>query len=89
VVERPAGLALVRAHPAVRDISQASAIAYSKPIGKIMLVDLQRVNRRGWDRYTHLGGSESGVYQNVKGKSPVAKALFHFFDGSERITQRH
>lgn len=61
-------------------ISQASAIAYSKPIGKIMLVDLQRVNPAWMGSVPRIWEAvKAGVYQNVKGKSPVAKALFHFF----------
>ena len=61
-------------------ISQASAIAYSKPIGKIMLVDLQRINPAWMGSVPRIWEAvKAGVYQNVKGKSPVARALFHFF----------
>ena len=61
-------------------LSQASAIAYSKPIGKIMLVDLQRVNPAWMGSVPRIWEAvKAGVYQNVKGKSPVARALFHFF----------
>ncbi len=61
-------------------VSQASAIAYSKPIGKIMLVDLQRVNPAWMGSVPRIWEAvKAGVYQNVKGKSPVARALFHFF----------
>lgn len=61
-------------------VSQASTIAYSKPIGKIMLVDLQRVNPAWMGSVPRIWEAvKSGVYQNVKGKSPVARALFHFF----------
>jgi long-chain acyl-CoA synthetase len=61
-------------------ISQASTVAYSKPIGKIMLVDLQRVNPSWMGSVPRIWEAvKAGVYQNVKGKSPVARALFHFF----------
>ncbi len=61
-------------------VSQASAIAYSKPIGKIMLVDLQRVNPAWMGSVPRIWEAvKAGVYQNVKGKSPVARGLFHFF----------
>lgn len=61
-------------------ISQASAIAYSKPIGKIMLVDLQRVNPSWMGSVPRIWEAvKAGVYQNVKGKSPIARGLFHFF----------
>lgn len=61
-------------------LSQASAVAYSKPIGKIMLVDLQRINPAWMGSVPRIWEAvKAGVYQNVKGKSPVARALFHFF----------
>lgn len=61
-------------------VSQASTIAYSKPIGKIMLVDLQRVNPAWMGSVPRIWEAvKAGVYQNVKGKSPVAQGMFHFF----------
>ncbi len=61
-------------------LSQASTIAYSKPIGKIMLVDLQRLNPSWMGSVPRIWEAvKAGVYQNVKSKSPVARALFHFF----------
>lgn len=61
-------------------INQASTVVYSKPIGKIMLVDLQRVNPQWMGSVPRIWEAvKAGVYQNVKSKSPVARALFHFF----------
>jgi long-chain acyl-CoA synthetase len=61
-------------------VSQASTIAYSKPIGKIMLVDLQRVNPAWMGSVPRIWEAvKAGIYQNIKGKSPVARGLFHFF----------
>ncbi|PKL11895.1 MAG: long-chain fatty acid--CoA ligase [Spirochaetae bacterium HGW-Spirochaetae-8] len=61
-------------------LSQASTIAYSKPIGKIMLVDLQRLNPSWMGSVPRIWEAvKAGVYQNVKSKSPVARGLFHFF----------
>ncbi len=61
-------------------INQASTVVYSKPIGKIMLVDLQRVNPQWMGSVPRIWEAvKAGVYQNVKTKSPVARALFHFF----------
>lgn len=61
-------------------LSQASTVAYSKPIGKILLVDLQRVNPAWMGSVPRIWEAvKSGIYQNVKSKSPVARALFHFF----------
>ncbi len=61
-------------------ISQASTVVYSKPIGKIMLVDLQRTNPQWMGSVPRIWEAvKGGVYQNVKSKSPVARGLFHFF----------
>lgn len=57
-----------------------STIAYSKPIGKILLNDIQRVN-------PHIMGSvpriwetvKNGVYSQMKNAKPVARGLFSFF----------
>ncbi len=61
-------------------ISQASTIAYSKPIGKIMLFDLQRVNPTWMGSVPRIWEAvKAGIYQNIKGKSVLVRALFHFF----------
>lgn len=61
-------------------VSQASTIAYSKPIGKIMLVDLQRINPAWMGSVPRIWEAvKAGVYQNVKGKSVISRSLFHFF----------
>ncbi len=61
-------------------ISQASTVVYSKPIGKIMLVDLQRTNPQWMGSVPRIWEAvKSGVYQNIKSKSVIARALFHFF----------
>ncbi len=61
-------------------LSQASTVVYSKPIGKIMLVDLQRTNPQWMGSVPRIWEAvKGGVYQNVKSKSPVARGLFHFF----------
>ncbi len=61
-------------------VSQASTIAYSKPIGKIMLFDLQRINPSWMGSVPRIWEAvKAGIYQNIKGKSVVLRALFHFF----------
>ncbi|MFA5468094.1 MAG: AMP-binding protein [Sphaerochaetaceae bacterium] len=61
-------------------VSQASTIAYSKPIGKILLFDLQRVNPTWMGSVPRIWEAvKAGIYQNIKGKSVVVRALFHFF----------
>ena len=78
-------------------LSQASTIVYSKPIGKIMLVDLQRVNPQWMGSVPRIWEAvKSGVYQSIKSKSLVARSLFHFFvfigahhaDALNRVTNR-
>ncbi|MGI6432546.1 MAG: AMP-dependent synthetase/ligase [Sphaerochaetaceae bacterium] len=61
-------------------VSQASTVAYSKPIGKILMVDLARINPSWMGSVPRIWEAlKQGIYQNVKTKSPVARALFHFF----------
>ncbi len=61
-------------------LSQGTALAYSKPVGKIMLADMAAVRPtvmasvpRIWE------GVRSAVYRNVNEEGGIKKALFHFF----------
>ncbi|MGA2612389.1 MAG: long-chain fatty acid--CoA ligase [Spirochaetia bacterium] len=61
-------------------LSQGTALAYSKPVGKIMLADMAAVRPtvmasvpRIWE------GVRSAVYRNINEEGGVKKALFHFF----------
>ena len=61
-------------------IFKCCAIAYSKPIGKVMLTDFQRVNPevlcsvpRIWETV------KAGVYQNLRNKGPLERKIFAFF----------
>lgn len=61
-------------------IAGACTIAYSKPIGKIMLQDFQKTNPVWMGSVPRIWESiKTGVYQNVKKKSPIARGLFYFF----------
>jgi len=61
-------------------IGSAATIAYSKPIGKIMLPDFETLNPSWMGSVPRIWESiMSGVYQSVKKKSPVAQGLFKFF----------
>jgi long-chain acyl-CoA synthetase len=61
-------------------LGTASAIAYSKPIGKIMLPDFQYVNPAWMGSVPRIWESVmTGVYQNVRKKSAVARGMFSFF----------
>ena len=61
-------------------IFKCCRIAYSKPIGKVMLTDFQRVNPevlcsvpRIWETV------KAGVYQNLKNKKPAERKVFGLF----------
>lgn len=59
---------------------ELSVLAYSKPIGKIMLTDIQRINPellcsvpRIWETV------KAGVYQSLRSKKPAERKIFDFF----------
>lgn len=61
-------------------LSSGSAIAYSKPIGSVMLKDFEELNPtwlasvpRIWDAL------KTGIYKKINSGSKVSKTLFHFF----------
>jgi long-chain acyl-CoA synthetase len=61
-------------------LGSASALAYSKPIGKIMLEDFQKVKPTWMASVPRIWEAiMAGVYRNVKTQSPVKQGLFHFF----------
>lgn len=73
-------------------IGKASTIAYSKPIGKIMLQDFVKVNPAWMGSVPRIWESvKAGVYRNVKGKSSISQGLFHFFVwvGSRHANLKH
>ncbi len=61
-------------------VGSGSTIAYSKPIGKIMLQDFQKVRPMWMGSVPRIWESiKTGVFQNVAKKPPVSRALFKFF----------
>lgn len=57
-----------------------ATIAYSKPIGKIMLEDLAATRPHWFPSVPRIWESvRSSIYRNVKEKSPVIQGLFNFF----------
>ena len=61
-------------------LSQGTALAYSKPIGKIMLADMAAVKPtvmasvpRIWE------GVQAAIYRNINDEGGIKKALFQFF----------
>lgn len=61
-------------------ISQASTLAYSKPLGSILIADLAQVNPHWMGSVPRIWEAvKGGVFNSMKSKSPVAKSLFAFF----------
>ena len=59
-----------------------AGIAYSKPIGSVMLADMQAVRPHWLTSVPRIWESVmEGVYRTLKSQSPVKKALFSFFVG--------
>lgn len=63
-------------------LNYVSTIAYSKPIGKIMLSDLQRVNPHFMCSVPRIWETvKNGVYAQMKARSLFVRAMFNFFVG--------
>jgi long-chain acyl-CoA synthetase len=61
-------------------LNRAAAIAYSKPVGKIMLADMQQLRPTWMASVPRIWeGVRSAVYRNIKSEGGVKKALFYFF----------
>ncbi|MCG8479032.1 MAG: AMP-binding protein, partial [Spirochaetales bacterium] len=61
-------------------MGRGSALAYSKPIGKIMLEDFQKVRPTWMASVPRIWEAiRGGIYRQVNKQSPVRRGLFHFF----------
>ena len=61
-------------------LGAATTIAYSKPVGKIMLMDLQKLNPQWMASVPRIWSAiESGISRNIKAKGGVSWALYRFF----------
>ena len=61
-------------------ISQASTLAYSKPLGSILIADLSLVNPHWMGSVPRIWEAvKSGVFNSMRTKSPISKTLFKFF----------
>jgi long-chain acyl-CoA synthetase len=61
-------------------LGAASALAYSKPIGKIMLADCQKIQPTWLASVPRIWEAvRAGVYRNVNAAGGLKKALFGFF----------
>lgn len=59
---------------------ETDTIAYSKPIGKIMLTDIQRLNPQYLGSVPRIWETvKAGVYQNLKTISPFKRKMFNYF----------
>ncbi len=56
------------------------AIAYSKPIGKVMLMDMHYINPEYMGSVPRIWETvKAGVFQSIKAKKPIEQKLFKFF----------
>ena len=63
-------------------LGAVNTIAYSKPVGKIMLMDLQTLNPQWMASVPRIWSAiESGVVRNIKSKGAVAWGMYRFFMG--------
>jgi long-chain acyl-CoA synthetase len=63
-------------------LEYAAAIAYSKPIGKVMLDDMAKIRPTWMTSVPRIWeGIQAAVYRNVKKQKPIKQSLFHFFVG--------
>jgi len=63
-------------------LNAGAGIAYSKPIGSVMLADMQAVRPQWLTSVPRIWESVmEGVYRTLKNQSPVKKAFFSFFVG--------
>jgi long-chain acyl-CoA synthetase len=63
-------------------LSSSSTIAYSKPIGSVMLADMQSLRPQWMASVPRIWESiKDGVYRNINAQGGVKKILFAFFVG--------
>jgi long-chain acyl-CoA synthetase len=63
-------------------LAAAAGTAYSKPIGSVMLADMQAMRPQWLTSVPRLWESVmDGIYRTLKHQSPIKKALFAFFVG--------
>ncbi len=61
-------------------LGAVTTIAYSKPVGKIMLMDLQKLNPQWMASVPRIWTAiEAGISRNIKAKGAVSWGLYRFF----------
>lgn len=67
-------------------LSYGGSVAYSKPLGKVLIEDMAMVNPTYFPSVPRIWeGVLNAVMRNVRSKSPVQQALFHFFLGIGKV----
>ncbi len=62
--------------------SRAASVAYSKPVGSVMLADMARIRPHWMTSVPRIWeGIRSAVFRNVNKEGGVKKSLFYFFVG--------
>jgi len=63
-------------------LQSGATIAYSKPVGSILLADMQAVQPHWFPSVPRIWESvKDGIYKNIKQSSKVKRVLFRFFVG--------
>ena len=61
-------------------LGSATTLAYSKPIGKIMLADMAEIHPKWMASVPRIWEAiRAGIYQNIKSQGGAKKVLFNFF----------
>lgn len=69
--------------------NRAASIAYSQPIGKIMLEDMGKIKPQWMASVPRIWeGVRSAVYRNVNTEGGIKKSLFYFFVGVGEVFAR-
>ena len=67
-------------------LNYGAALAYSKPIGKIMLTDMATLKPMWMTSVPRIWeGVRTGILRTISKQSPLKQALFHFFLGVSEI----
>jgi len=70
-------------------LGSASALAYSKPIGKIMLADFAAIRPTWMASVPRIWESlQAGIYRNINNQGGIKSVLFHFFVGVGKVHTR-
>jgi long-chain acyl-CoA synthetase len=67
-------------------VTIGASIAYSKPVGSVMIADMAKVNPQWMSSVPRIWeGIHNAIYRSVKSGSKVKAILFHFFVGATEL----